>query len=293
MCTPVVFARITAETSPVWVEMCRRAVEYVKEELPSWHNTGTSFPLFLKGLVGSDRGVTHPHHVSVTELFGLRKEHTFDVFLETMHRTSSAVLVLFGVEPYQSFERIRQHLFEALLRIFPESPDTTIGITGAIDIVNDVFYRVAYNAEIRPLNATARWAAIAYTLKDSRAWRDAVSRQVALQLQATIDRTVGSSKSKGSTPPSAKSEGSGSAKATPRKRPVNKPTSPGGASPAATVTAGASSSSSSSSSPGTTRCRQQDLAGGCTFGLGCIFAHDPDNPKSDANKKQKTKKKDD
>jgi hypothetical protein len=296
MCTPVVFARMTADTSPVWLEICRRAVEYTKEKLPNWHNAGTSFPLFLKGLVGSDRGVTHPHHVSVIDLFGQRKEHTFDVFLETMHRTSSAVLVLFGVGPHKAFEDIKQDLFEGLLRIFPESPDTLIGITGAIDIINDVFYRVAYNAEIRPLDAAGRWHALAYTLKDSRAWKDAVSRQVALQLQATIDRSVVVyQKSKGSTPPTAKGDGAGTAKPNTKKRPLNKPTSPSGASSTSTATAGSSSSASTStsSSPGSTRCRQQDLPGGCTFGLGCIFEHDASTPKSDANTQQKTKKKDD
>jgi hypothetical protein len=146
---------------------------------------------------------------------------------------------------------------------------TTLAPAHAIDVTNHCLYQIGHNASLRQLSQLERWLPPMTNVTTTAVWKKSLHLQTiaTIQAMAVTAAAATTTATKRKTAPAA-TDSSGRKNASKRTRGRSISSAP----------------TSSAPTTVTTRCILQDKPGGCSFGLRCKFAHDADNPKTDAGR---------
>ena len=262
-----IFKQFASHDLPVFSEMLH-AVRITLAQLLDCHLTDTELQRLVRAEMGSRGGVTKPNCTSVTVLEAT-KTNNFATMVETCTRLAVYVKGVYGIGPYESFAELNLTLIRALQPTTPGYPETEIGVTGAIDILNEAFSRLAYDPLLQSSSPKERWASVVANIRHWKVWEAAVTAQARLNSQALIRATLpkGNPNANANNPPgSGKNKRALAAIAT--------------ADPATIAELPTKDGIPNPNPPRVPpRCRQQDNPDGCSFGAKCRFTHDAANKK--------------
>jgi hypothetical protein len=275
--------------------------ELMSSCLQEFAPTESQVSKFLQGQFGSLDGTAQSGRLSFTFVAPPHFQPASDWgdFSVTYRRFQTLCGRVFGPHAEAALQALSHVLTEALASPSADPTDAAIGLPGAIDIVNRCLYRIAHDDALRGLSRDERWTPVVSSVSTSTVWLGAVRRQReashASQAKRALTALVDASphlfrSGKRDAPDGGKGgRGSGPAKRVRKERRASAPGRGKGGSPSEATgldsRKGGAPKAVDGQTPTPPRCRHQDAADGCPYGLACSFTHDAAHPKTDATKR--------
>jgi hypothetical protein len=301
--SPEALKRLFTGELMVWDGVFESVLVIVRRMVTMVHPTLAQAEKIIKLQFGSVNAVTSTGSVSWT-IFAppfLNPALVKGEFSQVFDRCAQCLEAIFGYYAADALLVLYRIISKALTPKSEVPESSTIGLKGAIDIINSYLYDIGHDSLLRTLDGPDRWRYPLKEIMSSTAWLEAVRVQQQALLNASaasVFSLMHNKKGGGASDPTVTGAGNGHGGGGGGKGKKQGGKGGQGSPPAAPGTGGGNGGGGGNGSGGggggaggnkrggadvvliDQPCRLQYEPGGCTYGLACKFTHDAAHPKT-------------